>query len=58
MDFKVLIVYAAAHDGHQVLGSKMLDRAYVHVNQLPLFSFFLVKLRTEELIKRKQLKSC
>lgn len=47
MYFKVLLIYTAAHDGRQVLGSKILDRSYVHVNQLPLFSFFPVKLRAK-----------
>lgn len=47
MYFKVLLIYTAAHDGRQVLGSKILDRSYVHVNQLPLVSFFPVKLRAE-----------
>lgn len=51
MYFEVLLIYAAAQDGHQVLGSKILDRSYMHVNQSPLFSFFLVKLRAEELQK-------
>ena len=47
MYFEVLLIYTAAHDDHQVLGSKILDRSYVHVNQLLLFSFLPVKLREE-----------
>lgn len=42
MYFNVLFIYAATHDGHQVLESKILDSSSVHANQSPLFSLFSV----------------